>query len=167
MLIIANSLRELRFSALMEVYAEGNRENGEDLYPHLPPREQILQAEQDFYAYLRTGFFTQSGDVYCIWEEDGRYCSALRLQRYQDGLLLEALETAPADRRQGYARKLMEAVLAQFGTEKIYSHISRRNLASQRVHESCGFCKILPYSVYADGSVLHTADTYRYEKTTL
>lgn len=164
MLKIVYSLKDLQFSALMAVYEEGNRENGEELYPHLPAGRQLAQAEQDFYDYLRTGFFTQEADRCCIWEEEGLYISALRLQRYKDGLLLEALETHPRFRGRGYAKKLMRAALETVECEKIYSHISRRNAPSVAAHMACGFQKILDYSVYADGSVNSRCDTYLYQK---
>ncbi len=167
MLKLVHSLKELQFSALMAVYEEGNRENGADFYPHLSPEAQLLQAEQDFYAYLSDCFFRQPGAVYCMWSESGRYVSALRLEPYQDGLLLEALETHPEHRQRGYAKQLITAALAEVPCEKIYVHISRRNVASQSAHQSCGFRKILDHAVYADGSVLHTSDTYLYEKPTL
>ncbi len=164
MLTIATSLRQLDFAQLKDVYEEGNRENGEDLYPHLPAGQQLLQAEQDVYDYLRTGFFTQPGDRYCIWVVDGTYVSALRLQTYQDGFLLEALETHPAYRGRGYAKALIRAVQETVESEKVYSHISRRNAPSIATHRSCGFQKILNHSVYADGSVNSRCCTYRYEK---
>ena len=79
-----------------------------------------------------------------------------------DGLLLEALETAPAERRKGYAKALIQAVLPQLGDVKVYSHVNKRNTASRKTHEACGFVKCLDHAVYADGSVLHDSDTYRY-----
>ena len=166
MLILATALHQLKFGELMQVYQEGNRENGQDLYPKLPENVQLLQAEQDFYAYLRDGFFDRPGDRYCIWEENGHYVSALRLQQYQDGLLLEALETHPDYRCRGYAKGLIRAVLEIVATAKVYSHISPRNKPSIAVHTACGFHKILNYSVYADGSSNSNCDTYLYEKPT-
>lgn len=164
MLTVAKSLRELDFGALMAVYVEGNRENGEDFYPHLSAEEQRLQAEQDFYAYLADCFFPAAGAAYYIWSEGGRYVSALRLEPYQDGLLLEALETCPEFRGRGYAKQLIRAVLETAEFEKIYVHISRRNTPSIAVHTACGFRKILDHAVYADGSLLRSSDTYLYEK---
>ena len=163
MLLVVDSLKQLEWSKLMALYEEGNRENGEDLYPDLPAGQQLLRAEQDFYSYLQTGFFTQPGDLYCIWEENGAYVSALRLQRYADGLLLEALETHPLHRRQGYARRLITAVLGRFQPEKLYSHISHRNAPSIAIHQKCGFRKISDLACYADGSVNSHCGTYLYE----
>lgn len=152
MLRWAKRCSELKFSQLMEVYAEGNRENGARRWPDRSENEQILRAEQDFYQYLQEVFFQAEGACYALWEQDGRYLSALRLEPYEDGLLLEALETRPDCRGRGYAAALLQAVLEQ-ETRKIYSHVSRNNIASLRTHEKCGFCKILDHAVYIDGSV--------------
>lgn len=153
MLIVANKLNELAFGKLMEVYTEDNLENGRDLWPEEPESRQIALAEQEFYQYLQQVFFKTNGAKYLIWEEKGRYVSALRLEPYRDGLLLEALETAPSYRRKGCAAKLVQAALAYAGNVKIYSHVGKKNTASFRTHEKCGFVRILDYAVYADGSV--------------
>ena len=151
MLYIARSLRELDFSRLMAVYAEGNAENAEDLYPEMSAGERLLRAEQDFYQYLREGFFPVQNAYYALWVEDGEYVSALRIEPYKDGVLLEALETHPEKRRRGFAEKLVKAVLA--GERKVYSHVGKRNVPSLRVHEKCGFQRISEQAVYIDGSV--------------
>lgn len=164
MLLIYDRLSQIRFGQLMQVYAEGVVENGAEFYPHLSSNEQILRAEQDFYAYLQTGFFTQSGDLYCIWEEKGIYVSSLRLQQYQDGLLLEALETRPGYRHQGFAQKLIQTVFEELKPTRVYSHIGHKNLASQATHIACGFRKISDFARYADGSVNSHSGTYLYEK---
>lgn len=162
MLILATKLHEISFAGLMAVYEEGNRENGALMHPELPENQQILNAEQSFYQYLQESFFPTKGAVYAIWEEGSIYISALRLEPYEDGLLLEALETAPAYRRKGYAEKLIRAVQKNF-PQKIYSHVSKRNAASLAVHEKCGFCQILDHARYIDGSVARNAVTLCYE----
>lgn len=164
MLMVYKKLHQLRFGALMEVYREAVEENGAELYPELSAGEQILRAEQDFYAYLQQGFFTRSGDCYCIWEENGQYICALRLQQFADGLLLEALETRPEQRRQGYGEKLICGVQEKFGKWKIYSHIHHRNVPSIAIHQKCGFRKISDLARYADGSVNDRCGTYLYDK---
>ena len=153
MLHMARSLRELEFSRLMEIYIEANLEKAEEGLT-------LLEAEQDFYQYLREVFFATPGALYFVWVEKGRYISALRLEPYQDGWLLAALETAPEHRRKGYGRKLMEAVLSLPEFDRIYSHIHRNNLPSIGLHEACGFQKILDYGVYIDGSVNRYTLTY-------
>lgn len=161
MLYLATKLQQLNFTQLMEVYAEGNRENGALMYPELSEAQQILNAEQTFYQYLAESFFSAPGAVYAVWVERGVYVSALRLEQYEDGLLLEALETHPQFRRQGYAEKLIRVVQEHFPL-RIYSHVSKRNVASRAVHEKCGFCQVLDYAKYIDGSVARKAVTLRF-----
>lgn len=153
MLLLARSMRELSFSRLMEVYIEGNLENANEFWPDLPLGEKLLRAEQDFYQYLNEVFFTTPGAIYAVLEEGGKYISALRLEPYRDGLLLEALETLPVLRRKGYAETLIRAVQVRCGGTKIYSHVGKWNEASLRVHEKCGFRRIQEYAAYIDGSV--------------
>ena len=162
MLKIISSMKELNFAQLMRVYEQSNRENGKIRFPYMTVQEQLLQAEQGFYSYLRESFFSEPGAFYAVWEIKGRYVSALRLEPYQDGLLLEALETAQEDRGKGYATALVGAVTARLnerGSVRVYSHVGKRNVASLAVHRACGFEKILNHAVYVDGSVSHTSYT--------
>lgn len=159
MLYIAKSMKELDFRGLMDIYFQGNRENAGERYPQLPQEQGILCAEQDFYQYLRECFFPAPGTEYMIWQVSGKSVSALRLEPYRDGLLLEALETAPDQRRKGYARSLILAVLAEKSGVKIYSHVHKRNRPSLSVHEQCGFQRISEQAVYIDGSVNSNACT--------
>lgn len=166
MLILVKKMKELPFGSLMNIYAEGNRKNGQLLWPDEPQARQLQLAEEGFYQYLRDGFFATPEAVYALWHVDGKYVSALRLEPYRDGLLLEALETAPEERRKGYASALIRAVQAwmgQQGSVKVYSHVSKRNTASLKTHESCGFRRILEYAAYVDGSVNQKACTMCYE----
>ena len=152
MLHLAKKCRELNFAGLMEVYEQSNRENAAIFWPHQSENEQMMCAEQAFFQYLHDDFFNTEGAYYAVWEENGKCVSALRLEPYGDGLLLEALETRPDCRAKGYATMLLMAVLQQ-EKRKIYSHISKKNAASLRTHEKCGFRKVLDHAVYIDGSV--------------
>lgn len=95
MLNFYDRLQDMDFAALMAIYVEGNQENAAERYPQEPAAYGIMLAEQDFYQYLRKCFFPAPGARYAVWVENGMYVSALRLEPYQDGLLLEALETKP------------------------------------------------------------------------
>lgn len=163
MLKIARSLRELNFSQLMAVYEEGNRENGRENYPQESPHRQLFLQEEGFYQYLREVFFPTPGAVCAIWEEAQQYRAALRLEPYRDGLLLEALETAPYCRRQGYGRELIRAVQTCFPGQKIYSHVHKKNRPSLAIHEACGFRRISEQAAYIDGSVNSRCCTFCYE----
>ncbi len=169
MLKIIDCLKELPFGQLMEVYIEGNLENGADKYPHLPANLQLLEAEQDFYAYLEF-FFRQEASFYALWYAEETLVSALRVEPYEDGRLISALETKPDRRNNGYAKALLSAVcryLSSDGNLPVYSHIGMENLPSQKVHIACGFEEILPYSRYADGTVNDYCHTYCCHKTPL
>lgn len=163
MLKIVKNLGQLPFSDLMEVYAQGNQEVGDARYPAQPPMARLRLVEEEFYQYLQEVFFPTAGAIYALWTEEGKVVSALRLEPYRDGLLLEALETAPGERRKGYAAALIRAVQGTV-TDKLYAHVGRENLASQKAHEKCGFRRISDCAVYIDGSVDPRADTLCYEK---
>ena len=162
MLILVHSLRDLRFGELMEVYADSNREKAKD-WPNLPPMFALQLAEQDHREYLRDVFFRTPGAVLAVWEEDGIYVSALRLEPYKDGLLLNALETAPIHRKKGYAAGLIRAVQENLGNVKIYSHVNKRNIPSLKTHEACGFRVISDCAVFLSGSVDYRSCTLLYE----
>lgn len=155
MLVLATSLKGIRFGDLMEVYADSNKEKASD-WPNLPPMFAQELAEQELRQYLREVFFSTPGAVMALWEVHGKYVSVLRLEPYEDGLLLEALETAPTERKKGYAETLIRTVqryMAELGPVKLYSHVSRRNNPSLRVHEKCGFRIVSDSALYIDGSV--------------
>ncbi len=153
MLRIVRHLGKLPFGSLMEVYREGNEENGLDCWPEASPERRLAMAEERFYQYLREVFFTTPGAAYALWEVEGRPVSALRLEPYRDGLLIEAVETLPALRLRGYAKQLLLAVLEQYRGNKLYSHVGKLNEPSLGLHQSCGFQRVLEYAVYIDGSV--------------
>lgn len=157
MLIIVKAMKELDFPALMQIYTEGNEEKAAEYGDG-----GLLHAEQSFYDYLHDVFFQTPEAFYCIWQENGKSVSALRLEPYQDGWLLEALETAPQHRKKGYAKALMKAALDSIVGMPVYSHVSKHNRASLRTHFACGFEKHLDYAVFVDGSVSHRAWTLRY-----
>ena len=157
MLRIITKMQDLPFGLLKPVYGQSLQEAAERDYAGRD--DGLLQAEMDMYAYLKDTFFRIPGARYCIWEEDGRILSALRLEPYKDGLLLTALETHPEYRNKGYAQRLMQAVVDEVQVG-VYSHIDRRNSASVAVHQKCGFEKITNFAVYLDGSVTRKADTY-------
>ena len=120
MLIIASKMSQLRFSALAALYEADS-----------------LQAEQDLYAYLQEDLFPQG--LCCIWVENGCYVSALRMQPWKDGYLLEGLQTHREHRGRGYAKQLLVAALNATPCHKIYAHIRRENAPSIAVHTACGF----------------------------
>lgn len=165
MLIAAKHMRDLRIDKLMEVYRQSNLEAAQER-KNLPPMFALQLAEQDFRQYLQEVFFRTTDAVCYILEEKESYICALRLEPYRDGLLLEALETAPDFRKQGYASLLIREVqkkLAEQGTVRIYSHVNKRNVASLKTHEKCGFRIHSDHAVYISGNVDYRCCTLIYE----
>lgn len=144
MLLTLTRFSDLDGRKLMDLYAEGNLENTDYFYPSMTDKAEALRlVEEGFLSYLRDEFFGPAGSTYRIWEENGVWVSALRLTRVEDGLYyLEALETHPAFRRQGYASRLLQGVLDALKAEgpfRLCDCVSKRNEASLRTHLKCGF----------------------------
>ena len=155
MLRIIQQLSALSYSKLMALYTESNLKQGKALLPCGSAPEQRLAGEQDYYAYLRDIFFPTPGAVLCLWEQDGQYISGLRLEPYQDGLLITGLETLPEMRGQGYAHRLLDAVCAEFSGQHVilYAHVKKGNTISLRAHADSGFRRSAEYGVLLNGSV--------------
>ncbi len=153
-------LKQLDFRKLMEVYAESNLRTAAERYPDLPQGLGVMQIEQEIHQYLSQSFFA-GGGFYCVWGE-GEYLAALRMEPYEQGLLLTSLETRPAYRNRGIATALITQSLAycidRFGCP-VYSHVAKDNLASMAAHLRCGFRLHKDWAVYLDGSVSHKCTT--------
>ena len=81
--------------------------------------------------------------AYYVWEEKGIWLSSLRLHQVSDKCYyMEALETHPEYRKQGYAEKLINNIIEELkgkGSFEIQSYTSIKNIASQKTHKKCGF----------------------------
>ena len=144
MLITITEYRDLDERKLMDIYSESNLENTDYYYPDEADKEvAVRKVEKGFLDFLKNDFFGQDGASYRILEEDGVWISALRLSRIQTELYyLEALETRPDRRGEGYASLLLSSVvesLKEAGHFRLCDCVSKKNLASLRTHEKCGF----------------------------
>lgn len=139
MVKIIRSLKDMDVRQLMDLYAE---------------------AEQDFYTSL-LDFYSEPEAYYAVWQVEGKYLSAVRVEPYRDGWIVAGLQTAQNERNKGYAQKLLMGVLQKMPTDsKVYSHVDKRNATSIAVHLACGFEKILDHAVYLDGSVFTSSYTF-------
>ena len=129
---------------LMDVYSESNYENTDSFFPDEPDKEAAVQkVEAGFLDFLQNDFFDKADAAYWILEADGVYVSALRTCLIRQGLYyLEALETRPDLRRKGYGATLLSGVadsLKKDGPFRLCSCVGKKNAASLRTHEKCGF----------------------------
>ena len=144
MLIIITEYKDLDAQKLMAIYSESNYENTDYFYPDETDKDvAVRKVERGFLDFLKNDFFGQAGASYWILEEEGVWVSALRLSRIQTDLYyLEALETRPDQRRKGYASLLLSGVvgsLKKAGPFRICDCVSKKNAASLKIHEKCGF----------------------------
>ena len=143
MLITISHSADLDDDKLMAIYAEGNLENTDYFYPEITDKaEAVEKVEHDFCHYIKTEFFNGKNRYY-VWENEGIWVSALRLNCLKDDFyFLEALETAPAFRKKGYATQLLTAVIDALkakGRFKICVCVGKNNIASLKTHQKCGF----------------------------
>lgn len=132
---------------LMDVYRESNIENIKYFYPEVEDNDiGIKKVEKDYISYIKNDFFTDKDRCYYVWEENGVWVSAMRFHKINDSLYyLEALETHPNYRKKGFAEKLICAVIDKLksqGEFEIKSYTGKKNTASQRTHEKCGFIRV-------------------------
>jgi len=154
MLKLCYRISDLDIRQLMDVYEETNQISGRVTYPGETANLQTLFAEQDFYQYL-VEFFQFPGAVYAVWAEDGSYKAALRLEQYEDGLLITALEGLPKVRQKGYGKRLLKAVVEftrKVQPVSLYSHVSKQNIPSLALHKKCGFGIVSDKALFLDGS---------------
>ena len=165
MLKIVKSLSDLDIEKLLVLYHEDMILLGQEHFFNHSPFDMIRAAEDSFITYLREDFFKQKDSLYAIWNVQDEYKAALRLQQYNDGLMLDALMTATEERRKGYAINLLSAVqeyLSSMSYGVLYSHIDKRNIASLELHKKCGFRCLRDSARYLDGTVTHNSLTMQY-----
>ncbi len=129
---------------LMDVYAESNLENTDFFCPEEPDKEAAVRmVESGFLDFLKNEFFKEPEAVFWVLEADGVWVSALRICRIPEGpYYLEALETRPDRRRQGYGLRLLSEVLDAMKAEgpfRLCDCVGKKNAASLKAHEKCGF----------------------------
>ncbi|MBE7001375.1 MAG: GNAT family N-acetyltransferase [Ruminococcaceae bacterium] len=165
MTVFVFCMNELNTEQLLAVYRDENQTKGRIFYPDASPFEQLMQVEEDFLSYLREDFFCQKDAFYALLDDGKSYCSAVRLEPYKDGMLLEGIATIHDKRRQGYAAQLLTDVLTFLRTTRyarVYAHVAKNNIASMKLHKKCGFQEISDFAAFIDGSVSHQSCTLCY-----
>lgn len=144
MILRITNYTDLEERKLMDIYAESNFENTDYFYPDETDKEvAVSKVESGFLDFLRDEFFKQTKATYWVFAENGEWISALRTCEIQAGLFyLEALETKPDYRKNGYGSFLLSGVLEAMkadGSFRLCDCVSKKNTASLKTHEKCGF----------------------------
>lgn len=144
MLIRLKQLLDEDAQLLMAVYKESNRDNVVYFFPELKDTQEGLHMTEEAYInWIRDDFLRQKNTFYYVWEEKGTWLSSLRFHEVGNKYYyMEALETHPEYRGQGYAEKLINGVIEELkgkGNFEIESYTSAKNIASQKTHKKCGF----------------------------
>ena len=144
MLLVIEEYCDLNERKLMDIYSESNFENTDYFFPDETDKKLAAQkVEAGFLDFLKNEFFLQDQAVYWILEENGVWYSALRTCKVHNGpYYLEALETRPDLRGNGYASLLLSGVLDTLrkdGPFRICDCVGKKNSASLKVHAKCGF----------------------------
>lgn len=96
----------------------------------------------EYRAFLEE-FVSVPGQLVLVEDRDGTWASALRAVPFGEGRwFIEAVETAPAMRNRGCGRDLLAHtidLLRSLGATELSCIIEPENVASQRLHEGCGF----------------------------
>lgn len=143
MLIKITEADKIDDKKLMAVYSEGNIENAEYFYPQIEDRaEAVKMVETDFCNFVKNEFL-DGKNAYYVFSVNGVWVSALRLNYVEPSFYyIEAIETAPAFRKKGYATELLSEVLRDLkplGHFKICDCVGKKNSASLATHFKCGF----------------------------
>lgn len=144
MLIRLKELLDEDSHLLMAVYKESNKENIAYFFPEIKDPEKGLQMAEEAYVRWLKDEFLKKGNTSCyVWKENGIWKSSLRLHQVtHECYYIEALETHPEYRKQGYAEKLLNSLIDELkekGAFRIESYTSTKNIASQKTHKKCGF----------------------------
>ena len=167
MLLAIRSISGVDSMGIQAVYAQTIQRIAQERYGKQRKNTAISLAKEQILEDLRN-FFSQKYATLYVWIPEGIPVAALRIEQFDDGLLLSCLETAPDARGKGHATDLVRHTLrdlAEKGYSRVYSHIAHGNIASYRVHEVNGFRIIKNSARLLDGTVTTKFDTLKLEST--
>lgn len=126
-----------------EIYPEGCWENARYHHPNQDDFRAAMEEEAEYFArFLKEKFLAKEGNRYYVLEVEGEWVSALRLTPVEDFYYLEALETAPKQRKMGYGTRVLQETIRHLqkqGPLTIRDNVKKDNLASLATHRRCGF----------------------------
>ncbi len=154
-------------AAFFEIFKESSTENAIAWYPELTASEALKKYEDGFLAYMQEIFRKEHGAL-ALLSQDGIYVSSLRLYpRDPNTFLMEALETKPDRRKQGFASEIIRRTIScleeKHGRIELISYTGKRNIASQHAHLAAGMKQICDYWEDEQGEKDRTQVTFSYK----
>lgn len=151
-------ISELTVSRLFSLYSESMS----DLQKHFSSAAEMAQS----YAAFLTEFVSSPDRLILIEEANGEWVSGLRaIQSAKGQWFLEAVETKPDCRKQGYGKMLLTDTISHLNTMGMYQitcQISKGNIPSQRLHSAVGFTATNEPSVDPWGNTDERTILYKY-----
>lgn len=135
LLTFKNMSNDDMYRMIHSVYSEASYEVAKK------ERKTISEAEQYYVERFLEKFKGRNEITYYVLKMNEEWVSALRLIKNEDFYFIEALETAPEQRRKGYASKLIKMLLQELEDEHVVirSNVRKTNIASLVTHQKCGF----------------------------
>lgn len=143
LLTFKDMTKEDMYRMVRSVYSEASYEIAKDKHPDMQDLSKAIREEEQYFVekFLEK-FMGKNENTYYVWDANGEWVSALRLTKLEGYYFMEALETAPEYRRNGYASKLIKAVIQKLEEDKhvvIRSNVRKTNAFSLATHQKCGF----------------------------
>ena len=148
------SKSELNIGKLKHLYRQRIEEQRSLKYGNFSCSLGMLEAEQDFYFNIDS-MFNIEGSAIAVLRLNDTYISSLRLEKMDDGVLINGFETDPDYVGRGYGKLLMMRVcddVKRNSNLQIFSHIKPDNAVSIHLHEVCGFKILHRFANLLDGS---------------
>ncbi len=151
-------VNEQVIEGLFQIYAESMS----DLEADFTDKAEMKKS----YASFLKGFIEKPNQLVLIEKIDGKWVSGLRVIEEKPGKwFVEAVETAPAYRNNGYGKKLLLdtiAFLKNKNADRIECTIAKDNTASIKVHSACGFQKTNESPINCWGELEEETELYRF-----
>lgn len=136
---------EKMYRLVHEIYSEASYEIAKEKHPEVEGTEDLeeaIKAEELYFVEFLKKFMSKTQSRYYVLDVDSQWVSALRLTKIEDFYYMEALETSPEYRRNGYAAQLISEVIALLKANDeviMRSNVNKTNVASLATHKKCGF----------------------------
>lgn len=160
MINVVTQIDDSEILQLFSVYSESMN----DMRTHFASNTEMIAA---YTAFLQD-FIKNPKHRIIVETNNNAWVSALRaIETIEGHWFLEAVETKPEERNKGFGEKLLRHsidYLKSIGMVEITCTISKKNFASQALHEKCGFIPTNEVPMNCWGELEEGTILYRFVK---